>query len=1330
MPKGFLPVRFLFCLLLFASPTGAAFPPPFLITLPQMVDKGQQHFGFVIVDKHRVLLRVEALCLRSSDRRSAADPMVITKGHGRFAFRLPFENYAESHVGLGVILRDCSKSVTEAACLRRPGPVISHSWSRVGVRQTTPLLLLLDVAQAVVRAGQLLQFRAVVVRAADLLPVPGSQLDAVLLESPTGEVVAEWRNVSWAAAMRGFAHPLTRAATPGSWAISASAGGQNARRRFRLEPPTPTRLLVEPKPPEFLRADAKFADFVVCARASDSGLPVRGHVTTVFCVRSKRYPVPEAACVKSKEEFASQDACVYFKVPTRRLGLTHRGRAAVGPPFTFLKATVTEKGRRASVTEAVFGGPVIFFAFSVRLDLPRSFFRPGLPFYGSVRTTSPNGHPFAHGRVRIELRPLRGPGLLHADLLTTDEEGSGSFAVPPAAMRHLQAVVVRAISVAPSDQADQVMLERWSSAILHSAPSSGEAFQLLKPLPGHFRTGPLCAQIELRLRLQSNTQLFGRTAHILLLGGSDVTDYQTQTILGRRCYDRNEDGLGHFRCARKRGDGPWLARCLSGWSGPDCLSPRCSEGCVRGVCVRPEVCVCEQGWSGRACNWCRRHRRCRHGYCHRGNDCACLPGWAGPFCDRITFKPVYNILRPAGRLLPKRVRYPRRRWLQRISLFQHELRVRFRRPLGNASFLLVYLSRTRGDGSSDWLSAGAKLGRSAACALHRTEASFAFEAPVVRPGAKVRAKVLTDGMHALCALALRDVRSGPLQLASDLRPSEVLRRLSSRQMPEPKPEKECEEKAPVSSIAGSGFQLLGNAVTNPCWNYSDPSGWWRCEEDELDRQRTWDRGDDLAAFDQSLKKDAAISEEAWEQPILAPLWQPLWLFKTIPHPDSVMQLQVPHSTTTWESSFVCLSSHGLAIAAAASLVVYQPFQVKVRLPRSLRSGETLVLPVYVRSYDAECLHVRVRWLQSERVKLHSYARRTMCVCEFSQKQVNFTITPKDFGNVSITVETTSQTAGPGCEAKKNGSEAVTDTVHEQLVVLRSKQRRLRSMSQTETDFKFQLKAAVVSIDSNCSRRRLRLCPQPRGASIRRVMLVLKAQMASGWQVIPSSVKRLRNQMRITGLHRITVNEDDTLVLFYNFLSTFKPQCAQLDMLKLFVVADLQPMRVKAFELSHPDASLSHLVPLHTKMCPPLTLQRKHRKTTPAPPPTKVPKNCPRCHFDKDYLLTLLTRACELSASSKWRFLSARYSSWSASWFLQLLKGRKQLRWPGALLLSRDCPCHLSRQLLLIGTDVRIRSGAKIHLDKRWHVIDLTRYGEEIEEISESGLCRSVLELVA
>ncbi|XP_015677833.1 tenascin-X, partial [Protobothrops mucrosquamatus] len=79
-----------------------------------------------------------------------------------------------------------------------------------------------------------------------------------------------------------------------------------------------------------------------------------------------------------------------------------------------------------------------------------------------------------------------------------------------------------------------------------------------------------------------------------------------------------------------------LCECESGWGGPTCAEPVCSEGCggaERGSCVNGH-CQCQPGYSGVSCEEppscpddCNDQGRCVEG------RCTCFPGYVGPSCS-------------------------------------------------------------------------------------------------------------------------------------------------------------------------------------------------------------------------------------------------------------------------------------------------------------------------------------------------------------------------------------------------------------------------------------------------------------------------------------------------------------------------------------------------------------------------------------------------------------------------------------------------------------------------------------------------------------------------
>ncbi|VUZ38768.1 unnamed protein product [Hymenolepis diminuta] len=77
--------------------------------------------------------------------------------------------------------------------------------------------------------------------------------------------------------------------------------------------------------------------------------------------------------------------------------------------------------------------------------------------------------------------------------------------------------------------------------------------------------------------------------------------------------------------------------CTSGWTGPNCLTPVCNEGCAKGgICVAPNRCTCKPGCNGESCEICVARSGCRDGDCVKGGDCVCHKRFEDNRCEKAT----------------------------------------------------------------------------------------------------------------------------------------------------------------------------------------------------------------------------------------------------------------------------------------------------------------------------------------------------------------------------------------------------------------------------------------------------------------------------------------------------------------------------------------------------------------------------------------------------------------------------------------------------------------------------------------------------------------------
>uniref|UniRef100_A0A6Q2XBJ5 Delta-like protein n=1 Tax=Esox lucius TaxID=8010 RepID=A0A6Q2XBJ5_ESOLU len=96
------------------------------------------------------------------------------------------------------------------------------------------------------------------------------------------------------------------------------------------------------------------------------------------------------------------------------------------------------------------------------------------------------------------------------------------------------------------------------------------------------------------------------------------------------CRPRDEF-FGHYNC-----DNNGNKTCLEGWSGVECNTPICRQGCSteHGHCKEPGDCKCLYGWQGQYCDKCIPHPGCVHGTCLEPWQCLCDTNWGGHLCDK------------------------------------------------------------------------------------------------------------------------------------------------------------------------------------------------------------------------------------------------------------------------------------------------------------------------------------------------------------------------------------------------------------------------------------------------------------------------------------------------------------------------------------------------------------------------------------------------------------------------------------------------------------------------------------------------------------------------
>uniref|UniRef100_A0A672ZM02 Delta-like protein n=1 Tax=Sphaeramia orbicularis TaxID=375764 RepID=A0A672ZM02_9TELE len=92
-----------------------------------------------------------------------------------------------------------------------------------------------------------------------------------------------------------------------------------------------------------------------------------------------------------------------------------------------------------------------------------------------------------------------------------------------------------------------------------------------------------------------------------------------------------DDYFGHYVCDQFGNRG-----CMEGWTGHDCKTAICKQGCslLHGNCDVPGECKCSYGWQGPLCDECLPYPGCVHGTCTEPWKCDCEKNWGGLLCNK------------------------------------------------------------------------------------------------------------------------------------------------------------------------------------------------------------------------------------------------------------------------------------------------------------------------------------------------------------------------------------------------------------------------------------------------------------------------------------------------------------------------------------------------------------------------------------------------------------------------------------------------------------------------------------------------------------------------
>ena len=174
----------------------------------------------------------------------------------------------------------------------------------------------------------------------------------------------------------------------------------------------------------------------------------------------------------------------------------------------------------------------------------------------------------------------------------------------------------------------------------------------------------------------------------------------------------------------------------------------------------------------------------------------------------------------------------------------------------------------------------------------------------------------------------------------------------------------------------------------------------------------------VSAFESSApfapQADNKISLLSAEAPLVEPqvslrdYFPETWLFELGPVEGSAglrRNLTAPHTITTWSGEAVCISSEvGLGVARPVPLLVNQDFFAELRLPYSVKRGETFPLNVTVFNYVDVALPMTVTVKNQADDLEVSQTIHSLCLNAKDNDVISIPTTALKLGELNVTVE--------------------------------------------------------------------------------------------------------------------------------------------------------------------------------------------------------------------------------------------------------------------------------------------------------------------------------------
>jgi len=339
-----------------------------------------------------------------------------------------------------------------------------------------------------------------------------------------------------------------------------------------------------------------------------------------------------------------------------------------------------------------------------------------------------------------------------------------------------------------------------------------------------------------------------------------------------------------------------------------------------------------------------------------------------------------------------------------------------------------------------------------ACQQHKVKADWSEEK--VYPGAPVTFSVAAQP-DSLCAVSATD-KSVDLLGNKNKVTSETIGKLQAeigdRKTSRSENYWEFQRKCPdtydaIKVFESTGIQILTDlSFVNSCETITDAVGEPEYEE-VLHSPVAFSAGAPQPILEESIAYDEApapalqnrvAESSSAKRPV--PIEKPKvalrnffpenWLFDLMSTKEDILKREytAPHTITTWVGEAICMNSDiGLGVAKPSSLLVKQDFFAEIRLPYSVKRGETFPLNVTVFNYVDVELPMKVKLITAEDEAQSEKSEFDICLGPKDNTVITLKTTALKLGEVNITVEAKITNGIENCKNVDEG-EGFTDAL--------------------------------------------------------------------------------------------------------------------------------------------------------------------------------------------------------------------------------------------------------------------------------------------------------------